>query len=982
MAFKPVEILINAKDNASAVFGSLQTKVAAVGAAIATYFGINAFAGVVRGAADLETAMSRVQAATGATGDQMAALRKAAEDAGASTKFTSAEAAAALENLAKAGLDAGQAIDTLPAVLNTAQAADVGLAEASEMVTKAVMGMGLQFSEAGRVADVLALGANATNTSITGLSQALSYAAPVANSLGLSLEATAAIIGKFADAGIDASRAGTALNSILSQFSDPASKFRTELASAGITTTDFEKALHQLAAAGPAGSKAILAVGQEAGPALRALLAQGMGALDELKAKLDNAAGSAAATAATMQNNLNGAMSGLSSAWDTVKNALGTPVLPVLKDGVDQLAGAFRNAVADGTVGRFGEAIATAFQAGIKWVREFLGAVDFSAALARMQAFADSANQFFVKVGEYATNAGNTVQLAYGVMSAGTNAVLTAIYGIGAAFTETAAYIIKAGISINEQLQKIAIGDAKDRIAKETEQMRLVLEGLGDAGERFQARMRQSFVATGESAQIARNGFDGLAGSTEDAGTKATAGAAAFDDMGKRLEEVRQKSQQAQKAVEEKAAKDAQAKQAAIEHAAAIADLSKAYSDAVAAGNWQRAAELQDQINKKLRETPAAGKDAARAAADTAAAIEASFRALGITSSAELKKTAAEAQRAFETIKSSGDSTAQDIANAFRVAAERAIAANDGIAPAWVRSQAAVRGFRIEADDTGKSIVRSMEEAEGAVGKVGKAAENAGQGFRRLGKDAEAAGDKVDELREKNRRLREENDRRNRGGGGGTGGGNQQGGGGANPLSPSNNDPQKVLDYYKKYLPTTAQDFDKAVNKSRGEVSGNATLTQEYIDSQIAKMYGEQFIGDADAEAAFNARIKLDAYRTNYGNVVRSQQSLNEQHALLQAVQRLEEKLRARQAQGQNKRPADPGADDEDTAPAPTTRRSRTTGGGGVQGGMQTGAVAGATVVNLNYNGVQLGAVNTDASGRQALQKFMDALTNARGTSR
>jgi TP901 family phage tail tape measure protein len=208
------------------VFTSLQAKVVAVGTAIAAYFGISAFAGVVRGAADLEQAMSRVQAATGASAEEMAALRKAVEDAGANTKFTSTEAAGALENLAKAGLNASEAIETLPAVLNLAQAGDIGLAESSELVTKAVMGMGLAFSEAGRVADVLALGANATNTSVLGLAQALSYAAPVANSLGLSLETTVAIIGKFADAGIDASRAGTALNSILSQFSNPASKFR------------------------------------------------------------------------------------------------------------------------------------------------------------------------------------------------------------------------------------------------------------------------------------------------------------------------------------------------------------------------------------------------------------------------------------------------------------------------------------------------------------------------------------------------------------------------------------------------------------------------------------------------------------------------------------------------------------------------------------------------------------------------------------
>lgn len=85
-------------------------------------------------------------------------------------------------NLARAGLTAKDAIAALPAVLSLAQAGGIGLGEASEYVTKAVMGMGLQFTDAGRVADVLAAGANASNTSVTGLAQALSYAAPVAKS--------------------------------------------------------------------------------------------------------------------------------------------------------------------------------------------------------------------------------------------------------------------------------------------------------------------------------------------------------------------------------------------------------------------------------------------------------------------------------------------------------------------------------------------------------------------------------------------------------------------------------------------------------------------------------------------------------------------------------------------------------------------------------------------------------------------------------
>ena len=54
-----------------------------------------------------------------------------------------------------------------------------------------------------------------------------------------------------------------------------------------VTLRDAE-ALRELAEAGPRGQKAINAVGMEAGPALRALLGQGIGALDDLKRKLED----------------------------------------------------------------------------------------------------------------------------------------------------------------------------------------------------------------------------------------------------------------------------------------------------------------------------------------------------------------------------------------------------------------------------------------------------------------------------------------------------------------------------------------------------------------------------------------------------------------------------------------------------------------------------------------------------------------------
>ena len=719
MAIKPIEILINAKDNASSVFSSLQGKVAAVGAAIATYFGISAFSNIVKGAADLEQGMSRVQAATGATAEEMAKLRKAAEDAGANSKFTSTEAAAALEGLAKAGLSANDAIATLPAVMQLAQAGDIDLATSSEFVTKAVMGMGLAFSDAGRVADVLALGANATNTSVTGLAQALSYAAPVASSLGVSLESTVAIIGKFADAGIDASRAGTALNSILSQFANPASKFREELASAGITTGNFEDALHQLAAAGPAGSKAINAVGQEAGPALRALLNQGMGALDELTGKLKNAEGSAAAAAKAMSDNLNGSLQGLSSAWGTLKNALGTPVLPVLKDGVDQLAGALKSAVADGTIGRFGEAIAAAFQNGIKWVREFVGQVDFKQLTADMRAFADRTGEVFTQVGEYATNAGNAVKLAYGVMSGGANAVMTAIYGIAASYTEAAVRIVDFAAKASDALAKISIGSAKKELQQQAEDMRGVLGGLSAVRDEFIKKTMDSLDATAQSAQTARNGFAGLVAPITSATQATTEWQKTVAAANVEIDKGAASAAAAGVAYQKKVQSEERAAEAAAAHAEKIRLLQEAYDGFIRAGNLNEAIITFDELTKAIEGTSKSSEDAALK-------IKAAFGELKIASTADLLETATKAQAAYEVIKTSGTSTAADIANAFKAAADKANAANNGIAPSWVAAEAATRGYKVEVDAAGKAtleLASSVNTASGAhksaMGAVG-----------------------------------------------------------------------------------------------------------------------------------------------------------------------------------------------------------------------------------------------------------------------
>ena len=737
MAIKPIQILINAKDNASAVFTSLQAKIATVGAAIVTYFGINAFAGVVKGAADFEGAMSRVKAATGATKDEMALLTKAAQDASTSSQFSSIEAAGALENLAKAGLSAKDSIGALPSVLALAAAGDISLAESSEIVTKAASGMGIAFSETGRIADVLALGANATNTSVKGLAEALSYAAPTAQALGLSLESTVAMAGKMADAGIDASRAGTALGSVFAQFKDPASAFRLELANAGIVTNNFEQALHQLAAAGPRGEKALIAVGLNAGPGLRALLNQGMPALDELKAKLLDAGGSAEQAAKTMQDNLNGSMQGLGSVWQTVKDVFATPVLPVIKQGVDELAGALRTAVSDGTIARFGAALGTAFQNGMTWIREFVGSIDFTEIIARAQQWADETGAAFSRVSEWATNTGNAVSLAWNVMAAGFNTVLAIIFKVGSVFAEIHGQIALGVSKIAEYLSKISFGGVSAAFKAAATEIKIHAGATGEAADALAEKANEAFDAAAASANRAQSAFSGLSQGMSGAASQSATTSAAIGTVAAQLQKTAEATAAARVEQEKKTAKDAQAKQALVEHNAALAEMRAEYERMISEGNTQRAAELIEQINKKLRETPAAAAESSKAAAEAALALEGAFTRLGVTSAAVLKTTAENAKRDFLIVRDSGVATAEDIAKSFAVYAEKAIAANKGVVSEAIKSEAAIRGVKIETDDAGKSTVTAMNKAAKATEGLGDAARSAKSGFVALGQQIE-----------------------------------------------------------------------------------------------------------------------------------------------------------------------------------------------------------------------------------------------------
>lgn len=761
MANLVTQIIIRARDEASGVFGSLQAKAAAVGAAIAGYFTGRLFGDAISSARDFETAMSAVQAAAGASGDELAALRAAAEEAGATTQYSSVEAAGALENLAKAGLSATEAVKALPAVLDLAAAGGVGLGEASDYIAKAVAGMGLSFAEAGRVADVLAMGANASNTSVDGLAQALSYAAPLANSLGLSLEQTVAMLGKFADAGIDASRAGTALNAILAQFSDPASQFRKELAAAGITTGNFDQALRQLAAAGPEGQRAINAVGTEAGPALRALLNQGIGALDALKAKLDDSAGSAASFASVMNDNLGGATKSFRSAWDALLISLGAPVLDTLKNQLNAVSERLRGFVTDGTAEAFGNAIKAAFESAGQWVQAFVSKVDFKQLAADMQAFAARTAELFAALGTQSGEVARNASIAFGVMSTSLNTILAAVYKVGEAFAGVGSNIVSIAAGIAEAFSKITFGAMSASFAAAAEEIRIAADGLWATSEAFAQqsstaferatadalRVREAWAGVGAGAAAASaQATDALEAVEMQAGLTADQVAAMGKDavvMGGQVVTASSAAAQASAALAEKAkaaaAKQQQAAQATIEK---IAELRAEYERAINAGDTQRATAVLIELQAELGKASAAAKT-------SATDIEQAFQHLGITSQAELERLAVAARRSFETIRDSGTATPSEIQKAFAAYAEKAIAANDGVASSALTAEGSIYKVRIEADAAGKTVVSAMDEGTESTKKLDAAMASAADTTEALGNAAEASGESMAQAAEK-----------------------------------------------------------------------------------------------------------------------------------------------------------------------------------------------------------------------------------------
>lgn len=203
-------------------------------------------AAAVKTATDFDEGMSKVAAISGATGDDLDALRDKAREMGAKTKFSAAEAAAAMEYMAMAGWKTEDMLGGIEGIMNLAAASGEDLATTSDIVTDALTAFGMSADDSAHFADILAAASSNANTNVAMMGETFKYCAPIAGALGFSAEDTAQAIGLMANAGIKSTQAGTALRTIMNNLAGEVKITGSALGEVTIATTNTDGSMRDL----------------------------------------------------------------------------------------------------------------------------------------------------------------------------------------------------------------------------------------------------------------------------------------------------------------------------------------------------------------------------------------------------------------------------------------------------------------------------------------------------------------------------------------------------------------------------------------------------------------------------------------------------------------------------------------------------------------------------------------------------------------
>jgi len=200
-------------------------------------------------ATSFDLAQRKIQGIRGADAP-IEKLSKTARALGASTIFTAEEVSNLQLSLAKLGKSDAEILGLQGAVLKLAQAMDMDLAAAGELVIKnqnrfkeSLSELGGTLEQSEQIANVFTKATQESALTAETLGTALNYAGAEASSYGLSIEQTVALLALLSERGYEASRGGTALRRVLSLLAKEGLSANEAIEELFAGTSSFEEAL-------------------------------------------------------------------------------------------------------------------------------------------------------------------------------------------------------------------------------------------------------------------------------------------------------------------------------------------------------------------------------------------------------------------------------------------------------------------------------------------------------------------------------------------------------------------------------------------------------------------------------------------------------------------------------------------------------------------------------------------------------------------
>lgn len=296
---------------------------------------------------DFTSMMSEVQAISGASAAEIAQMEATARAYGATTIFSATEAAEALKYMSLAGWDANQSSSALGGVLNLAAASGMGLGQASDMVTDYLSAFGMEAKQSAYFADMLSYAQSNSNTTAAQLGEAYLNSAANLHAAGQDVETVTSLLEAMANQGTKGSRAGTQLAAISRDITNAMEDGKIMIGDTAIQVADAEgnfrdytEVLADVGAAvdgmGSAQRAAALATTftADSTKGINQILNEGMDNIAGYEEALRNAGGAAEEAANIMNDNLNGDLANMNSAFEEMKLQVFEGMEEPLRQGV------------------------------------------------------------------------------------------------------------------------------------------------------------------------------------------------------------------------------------------------------------------------------------------------------------------------------------------------------------------------------------------------------------------------------------------------------------------------------------------------------------------------------------------------------------------------------------------------------------------------------------------------------------------------